>query len=115
VAETVRVPATISVMLTEQLAELGVELASPQVTPPGVKVTVPVGVVAPDPEVSVTVAMHEVAWFTTTVPGVQATIVEVVRGVTVKANAGEFALPTWVVSPAYVAVMFLVPTRVVGV
>jgi hypothetical protein len=91
-------------MLTEQLAELGVGLATTQV-PPGVKTTVPVGVVATDPEVSVTVAMHEVAWFTTTVPGVQVTVVEVARGVTVKANAGEFALPAWVMSPPYVPVM----------
>jgi hypothetical protein len=45
--------------------------------PPGVKVTVPVGVVAPAPEVSVTVAVQLVAWLTVTVDGLQLTVVEV--------------------------------------
>jgi len=45
--------------------------------PPGVKVTVPVGVVAPVVEVSVTVAVQLVAWLTNTVDGVHATVVVV--------------------------------------
>ena len=45
--------------------------------PEGVNVTVPVGVVAPAVEVSVTVAVHEVGWNTTIVEGVQVTTVEV--------------------------------------
>jgi len=47
--------------------------------PPGVNVTVPVGVMAVPVEVSVTVAVHDVAWLITTVLGVHATVVEVVR------------------------------------
>ena len=47
--------------------------------PPGVNVTVPVGVMAVPAEVSVTVAVHDVAWLITTVLGVHATVVEVVR------------------------------------
>ena len=42
-----------------------------------VKVTVPVGVVAPAPEVSVTVAVQVVVPFTGTVVGVQLTVVPV--------------------------------------
>jgi hypothetical protein len=56
--------------------------ASVQV-PPGVKVTVPVGVDAVPAAVSVTVAVHDVAWLTNTVDGVHATVVVVVRGLTV--------------------------------
>jgi len=44
-----------------------------------VKVTVPVGVVAPVVDVSVTVAVQDVAWLIATVLGVHATVVEVVR------------------------------------
>jgi hypothetical protein len=64
-------------MLTEQVADAPVP-ARVQV-PPGVKVTVPVGVIAVPVEVSVTVAVHDVAWLITTVLGVHATVVEVVR------------------------------------
>jgi hypothetical protein len=51
--------------------------------PPGVKVTVPVGVIAVPSEVSVTVAVQLVACPMKTVDGVQATPVVVVRRVTV--------------------------------
>lgn len=48
------------------------------------KPTLPVGVIAvPEEEVSLTVAVQVVCWLTTTDPGEQATIVEVVRGVTI--------------------------------
>jgi len=46
-------------------------------------VTVPVGVIAVPVEVSVTVAVQLVAWPMKTVDGVQATVVVVVRTVTV--------------------------------
>jgi len=62
-------------MLTEQVADAVVP-ASVHV-PPGVKVTVPVGVVAPVAEISVTVAVQLVAWLTKTVEGVHATVVVV--------------------------------------
>ncbi len=57
-------------------------------------VTLPVGVMTvPAVEVSVTVAVQLVPWFTTTVAGVQAILVEVVRGLTVTVNAVAVALP----------------------
>ena len=65
--------------------------------PPGVKVTVPVGVLVVPAAVSVTVAVHEVAWLMNTVDGVHATVVVVVRRLTV-----TLALPVlvaWLVSP----------------
>jgi len=62
-------------MLTEHVAVAPVP-ANVHV-PPGVKVTVPVGVVAPVVEVSVTVAVQLVAWLTNTVDGVHATVVVV--------------------------------------
>ena len=66
-----------------------------------VKLTEPVGVItAPAVEVSVTVAVQLVPWFRTTVAGVHATVVEVVRGLTVTVNAVAVALPEWVESPA---------------
>jgi hypothetical protein len=71
----VRVPVVVGVTLTEQVAEAVVP-ASVQV-PPGVKVTVPVGVVAPDVDVSVIVAVQLVAWLTKTVDGLHATVVVV--------------------------------------
>ena len=54
-----------------------------------VKATVPVGALWVPAEVSVTVAVHEVAWFTTTVEGVQLTAVVVVRAVTVTVAVPE--------------------------
>jgi len=91
----VRVPETVGVVVTEHVAEAPVP-ASVQV-PPGVNVTVPVGVLVVPTDVSVTVAVHDVAWFTTTVDGVHATVVVVVRLFTV-----TDALPllaAWVASP----------------
>ena len=70
------VPTVDGVMLTEQLAELVVGLLKAQL-PLGVKVTVPVGAVAPDAAVSVTVALQDVAWLTTTLEGVHVTNVDV--------------------------------------
>jgi len=76
VADTNRDPAADGVMLTEQLALVAVGVARVQ-GPPGVSVTVPVGAVAPVVDVSVTVAVHEVAWLITTEFGVQTTVVVV--------------------------------------
>ena len=68
-------------MLTEQLAVAPVP-ASVQV-PPGVNVTVPVGVLVVPAAVSVTVAVHDVAWLIAMVVGLHATVVVVVRLLTV--------------------------------
>ncbi len=56
-------------------------------------VTVPVGVITVPAEVSVTVAVQLVPWLTTTEAGVQATVVEVVLGLTVTVNTAAVALP----------------------
>jgi hypothetical protein len=69
------VPVAVGVTLTEHVADAVVP-ARVQV-PPGVNVTVPVGVVAPDVDVSVTVAVQLVAWLTKTVDGLHATVVVV--------------------------------------
>jgi Na+/H+ antiporter NhaA len=58
-----------------------------------VKLTEPVGVITVPTEVSVTVAVQLVPWLTTTDAGVHATLVEVVRGLTVTVNAAAVALP----------------------
>jgi hypothetical protein len=50
--------------------------------PPGAKVTLPVGVIAPEPEESATAAVQLVGWFTTTLLGLQLTLVEDVRRLT---------------------------------
>jgi len=68
-------------MLTEHEADAPVP-ASVQV-PPGVKVTVPVGVEVVPAAVSVTVAVHDVAWLIAMVVGLHATVVVVVRLLTV--------------------------------
>jgi Na+/H+ antiporter NhaA len=58
-----------------------------------VKLAEPVGVITVPTEVSVTVAVQLVPWLTTTDAGVHATLVEVVRGLTVTVNAATVALP----------------------
>jgi len=55
--------------------------------PPGTNRTFPVGVVPPEPEKSTTVAVQLVAWFTTTLLGLQLTDVDVDRRITVSAKA----------------------------
>jgi len=77
----VSVPDAVGVILTEQVADAPVP-ASVHV-PPGVNVTVPVGVLVVPAAVSVTVAVHDVAWPMKTVDGVHATVVVVVRKLTV--------------------------------
>jgi len=63
-------------MLTEHVAVAPVPARVH--VPPGVKVTVPVGVVAPVVDVSVTVVVHDVACPMKTVDGVHDTVVDVV-------------------------------------
>src|SRR5712691_9247692 len=54
------------------------------------KRTVPAGaLVVPAAEVSLTNAVQDDAWLTTTVAGLQTTVVEVVRRVTVRVNVPE--------------------------
>ena len=78
------------------------------VTPDTANVTVPVGVVTPDVDVSVTVAVHVVGWLTTIVVGEQATVVVVWGWNTV--NVVDPLLPLWFASPPYVAVTVVVPS-----
>ena len=59
----------------------------------------PVGVTAPVPEESVTVAVQLVAWLSMTLAGVQDTVVVVARLVEVTVNAA-LVLPVWTLSPA---------------
>ena len=78
------VPVAVAVNVTEQLPDTRaqvVELNEPA-GPVSVKVTVPVGVIMVPGEVSLTVAVQDDAWFTTT-GLVQTTAVEVVRTLTV--------------------------------
>lgn len=95
VADTDSVPAVVGVMTTEHEADVPVP-ASVQ-TPPGVKVTVPVGVDAVPTSVSVTVALHVVGWPTTTVAGLHETDVVVARLLTVTEVLP--LLVAWVASP----------------
>ena len=69
-----------------------------------VKLTLPVGVTAPVPELSVTVAVHCVAWLTVTDESEQFTVVvvDLIVDVTVKA---ALVLPVWTVSPTNEPVM----------
>ncbi len=69
-------PETVGVVLTEHVAIAPVPDSVH--VPPGVNVTVPLGVEAVPAAVSVTVAVHVVAWPITTVDGLQATVVVVV-------------------------------------
>ena len=66
--------------------------------PPGVNVTIPVGVVGVA-KVSVTVAVHDVAWLMTTVLGVHETVVVVTCAATVTVRAKVPEAPEWAASP----------------
>ena len=68
-----------------------------------VKVTVPVGVIAPVPEESATVAVQVDATLSRTLAGEQATVVVLVR--IVDASVKLPLLPVWTESPPYVPVM----------
>ncbi len=75
------------VIITEHLPELRVQV--PAGEPSKVKLTVPVGVIAVPVDVSETVAVHDEAWFTTSGLGLQLTLVEVVRWLTVRLKVLE--------------------------
>jgi hypothetical protein len=82
----VAVPEADGVNVTEQLPVAdNVQLGALNVParPLAVNPTEPAGVVAPAPLVSVTVAVQVDAWPTATVPGLQTTVVVVVRRVAV--------------------------------
>jgi len=82
------VDAAVGVTFAEQLAVPVAPGVNVHDAVPGVKATVPVGVVTPA-DVSVTVAVHDVAWAISTVAGVHATVVLVVcdaTDVTVRPN-----------------------------
>ena len=88
-AVTDSVPAVVGMMLTKQVA---VDPEPPSVhVPLGVNVTAPVGVIAVPTEVSVTVAVHVVAWLITT-GDVQDTAVVVLRLFTVTVVLPELPL-----------------------
>ena len=74
-------PETVGVVLTEHVADAPVP--DRVHVPPGAKVTVPVGVEVVPAAVSVTVAVQDVACPMNTVVGVHATVVVVVRRLTV--------------------------------
>ena len=67
----------IGVTVTKQVADGAVVACNVQ-DPPGVNVTVPVGTVAPEVNVSVTVAVQVDVWPTTTLVGLQEVTVVVV-------------------------------------
>jgi hypothetical protein len=92
------VPAALGVNVTEQVPVAdNVQLGALNVParPLAVKPTEPAGVVAPAPLVSATVAVHVEGWLIATVAGLQTTVVEVVRAVTVTVVVPE--LPACVV------------------
>ena len=69
-----------------------------------VNVTVPVGVIAPAPEASATVAAQLDGVLSSTLAGVHVTVVVVARLVDVTVNAA-LVLPVWTVSPPYAPVI----------
>ena len=68
-----------------------------------VKVTVPVGVIAPVPEESATVAVQVEATLSSTLAGEHETVVVLAR--TVDARVNVPLLPVWTLSPPYVPVI----------
>jgi hypothetical protein len=78
------VPAALGVNVTEQVpAADRMQLGALKVParPLAANPTEPAGVVLPTPLVSATVAVHVDGWLMATVPGLQTTVVEVVRRV----------------------------------
>jgi hypothetical protein len=75
-------PTTVGVYVTLQLPEASVQVAELKVPVElVVKVTVPVGVMAPVPDESATVAVHVLGVLSRTLAGEHATVVVVVRSV----------------------------------
>jgi len=87
---------------TEQVPLTSVQLGAlkvPLPVPDTLKATVPVGVVAPAPFVSATVAVQLAVWLIVILFGAQVTVVEVVLKVTVTVVVA-LAGALWFVSPA---------------
>jgi len=84
---TVSVPAPVGVNVTEQLPETRLQIVDglnePLAVPDEMNLTCPLGVLGVPVAVSVTVAVHVEPLFVTTDDGVQLTVVEVDRPVTV--------------------------------
>jgi hypothetical protein len=85
--------------VTLQLPEARVQLAAGVKVPVElvVKLTVPVGVMAPVPDESATVAVHVLGVLSRTLAGEHATVVVVVRRV--EASVKLPLLPVWLESP----------------
>jgi hypothetical protein len=79
------VPAALGVNVTEHVPADNVQLGALKVParPVAVNPTDPAGVLLPTPLVSATVAVQVDGWLIATVPGLQTTVVEVVRRVAV--------------------------------
>ena len=86
------VPAALGVNVTEHVPADSVQLAALKVParPVATNPTDPAGVVAPAPLASATVAAQVEGWLIATVPGVQTTVVDVVRRV---ATTDPFVAP----------------------
>jgi len=73
-----RDPTTVGVTVTEQDPACRIQF------PPGVMATLPVGVLGVPAEASRTVTVQDVGWLTATLDGLQAMLVDVCRGLTVR-------------------------------
>jgi len=102
-------PVVVGVMLTEQVdSAFGSLILCDNVhVPPGVKVTVPVGMLAVPATASATVAVQVVGWLTRTLAGVQATDTVGIRRLVARLVLPE--LTECVVSPLYMAATAMVP------
>jgi len=87
----------VEVQVTEAVVPLSVHVVNVPVTPVSVRETVPVGVVAPVVEVSVTVTVQVEAWFATT--GVVQLTVVVVGWTPTFTTKAVLVLPLWAESP----------------
>jgi hypothetical protein len=98
----VAVPEAVGVNVTEHVPADSVQLGALKVParPVAVNATDPAGVLLPTPLVSATVAVQVDGWLIATVPGLQTTVVEVVRRVAVTEPlvAPLLALPAWTAS-----------------
>jgi len=91
-------PVTVGVYVTLHVPDDNVQLVALNVPVElVVKVTVPVGVIAPVPDESATVAVQVDAWLLLTDAGLQETVVVVDRMVDARVNVP--LLPVWIVLP----------------
>ena len=91
-------PTTVGVYVTLQVPAARVQVAELKVPVEFVvKVTVPVGVTAPVPDASATVAVHVEATLSSTLAGLHATVV--LLALMVEASRNVPLLPVWTLSP----------------